>query len=195
MERNNNILQTIGIAGAQRGVGVTHLAIMLSNYIKAKGGQKVCVVEANETGAFIELKNQYAEKVWNIQGVDAFSIAGVTYVIAGKEKLDLVYNQAMDYVVLDFGEMNRYSKDYITCSKKIMVGNLNPWNSSKMLSFMESFIAMGYSGKVKYVSRFGPKEELRQIKASYKHTVKIAPNEPDPFLIHGCYFDFLESLL
>lgn len=198
-EKENTILQTIGITGAQKGVGVTHLSIMLSNYINAKCNKNVSILEMNQTGAFEELKKCYVTKdyIKHEQGYDSFSIAGVTYYYkVGKEMLGIIYNQCKDYLIIDFGKNNEeYTKEFIKCNIKIVVGNLNPWNKSKLIACMESFIVMDYLKKIKYVSRFGGHDDVKQIKNSYKTSIYTAPFEPDPFLIHGGNFDFLDELL
>lgn len=195
--KEDTVFKTIGIAGVQKGAGVTHLCIMLGNYIRAKLNKNVTILEMNQTGAFEELMEYYSGKHKNEQGFDTFSIAEVTYYYkVEKEMLGLIFNLCKDYVIIDFGEIDEEcTKEFLKCNIKIVVGNLNPWNRTKLISYMELFIAKDYLGKIKYVSRFITNDEIRLIKNIYKTNIYAQPFEPDPFLIHGCNFEFLEKLL
>jgi len=197
IEKEDTVLQTIGITGVQRGAGATHLSIMLGNYIRAKLNKNVTILEMNQSCAFEELKDYYAGKQKNEQGFDTFSIAEVTYYNkVEKEILGLIFNLCKGYVIMDFGEIDEEcTKEFLKCNIKIVVGNLNPWNRTKLILLMEFFIARDYLGKIKYVSRFITNDEIRQIKNIYKTNIYAQPFEPDPFLIHGCNFEFLEKLL
>lgn len=197
MEKEGFSLCTIGIMGTQRGVGVTHLAIMLGNYINAKYYKSTAILEINQTGAFEELRKSYVDKCHEHQGFYTFSIAGVTYYYkVKKEMLGMIYSQKLEYLIIDFGEMEiDYTQEFLKCNIKIVVGNLNPWNSSRLIHYMEAFIAMDYMKKIKYVTRFGTYEDIRQINNIYKTSISAAPFEPDPFLIHGGNFEFLDKLL
>lgn len=197
IENEDAILQTIGITGVQKGVGVTHISIMLGNYIRSKHNKNVAILEMNQTGAFEELKEYYSNRHKNEQRFDTFSVAEVTYYNkVEKEMLGMIYNRCKDYVILDFGEIKEECiKEFLKCNIKIVVGNLNPWNRTKLVSYMEYFIARDFLGKIKYISRFITNDEIRHIKNIYKTNIYALPFEPDPFLIHGCNFEFLEKLL
>jgi hypothetical protein len=197
MEKEGFALNTIGIMGTQRGVGVTHLAIMLGNYINAKLNKSVAILELNHTLAFEELRGGYVDKHQENHGFSSFSISGVTYYHeVEKDLLGMIYSQKLDYLVIDYGETEiGHTQEFLKCNIKIVVGNLNPWNSSRLVWYMESFIAMDYMEKIKYVTKFGTYGDVRQIRNIYKTNISAAPFEPDPFLIHGCNFEFLDKLL
>lgn len=197
IENEDTAIKTIGITGVQKGAGVTHLSIMLGNYIRAKLNKNVTILEMNQSAAFKELKEYYLAKHKHEQEYDTFSISEVTYYYkVEKEMLGMIFNLCRDYVIIDFGEINEEcTKEFLKCNIKIVVGNLNPWNRTKLISYMEFFISRDYLGKIKYVSRFITKDEIRHIKNIYKTNIYAQPFEPDPFLIHGCNFEFLENLL
>lgn len=196
-QQGYSMLQTIGIMGVNNGNGVTHLAIMIGNYITAKQHKKTAIIEMNHTGAFIELKDSYGEKINNNQGLHCYKISGVTYYYdIESDMLGEVYNKDFEYIIIDMGIYNeKQTEEFLKCNGKIIIGNLNPWKNKSFIRIIENFIARGNFEKVKYLVQFGTNNDIHQIESAYKLYICAIPFEPDPFLIHGCNFEFLEELL
>jgi hypothetical protein len=189
------LLQTIGIVGTERGNGVTHLAIMLGNYITAKLHKNTAILEMNPTNAFAELKESYGNQTNKNQELDYFEISKVTYYCnVRKAMFGRIFSKDYDYIIMDMGT-DRHLEEFMKCNVRIVIGSLNPWKNKKFICCIENDIAQGYLGKIKYVVPFSSYEEIRQIKNAYKSSIHITPFEPDPFLIHGCNLEFLNQLL
>jgi hypothetical protein len=193
----HSVLQTIGIMGIDAGNGVTHLAIMMGNYITAKLHKNTGILEMNNTGAFLELKESYGENTNKNQEDNHFKIADVTYYYGiGNNRIGEVYSKGYEYIIIDMGTYNeKKTEEFLKCSIKILIGNLNPWNNKKFISTIESFIAHGKVEKMKYLVQFKEDDMMHQFEKVYQINMYIMPYEPDPFLIHGCNFGFLEHLL
>lgn len=194
-QKGRFLLQTIGIVGTERGNGVTHLAIMLGNYITAKLHKNVAILEMNSTDSFSELM-EMSEKERNKKPEFVnFEISKVTYYCNVQEDmLGKIFSKEYEYIIMDMG-MDRHLEEFLKCNIRIVIGNLNPWKSKKFIDSIENDITQGYLGKIKYVVHFGTYDEIRQIEHAYRISVYITPFEPDPFLIHGCNLEFLNQLL
>lgn len=191
------MLQTIGILGVENKVGVTHLAIMLGNYMNAKLHKNTAILEVNQTGAFFELSTNYASSNMKKNDFKSFIISGVTYYYGiNIEMIGKVFSRDHDCIIIDFGAKNtRKTEEFLKCNIQLVVGNLNPWNSQRMIQCIEDFVIREQIDKIKYIIQFGSKEEIHQIKNAYEISIFATPFEPDPFLIHGYNFGFLDTLL
>ena len=49
--RKNNTMEVIGVIGTEKGVGATHLSLMLGVFLSIVKGYKVAVVELNRPGS------------------------------------------------------------------------------------------------------------------------------------------------
>lgn len=196
-QQGHSALQTIGIMGIDRGNGVTHLSIMMGNYITAKLHKNTAILEMNKSSAFLELKDSYGENINKNQEEKHFKIANVTYYYdMQKDKIGEVYSKGYEYIIIDMGTYNeKKTEEFLKCNIKILIGNLDPWNNKKFICTIESFIAHGKIEKIKYLVQFKEDDMMHQFEKVYQISMYAIPYEPDPFLIHGCNFEFLEHLL
>ena len=183
--------------GTNRGNGVTHLAIMLGNYVTAKLHKRTAILESNNVGAFLELKESYEEKAISNQESNYFKISGVTYYYdVRSDCVGELYSKDYEYIILDMGIFNeKQIEDFLKCNIKIMIGSFNPWKNKAFIRAVEKCVAYGGNKTVKYLIQFGNDEDVHQIEKVYQVSICATPFEPDPFLIHGCNFEFLEHLL
>jgi hypothetical protein len=197
MQQGESTLQTIGIMGTETGCGVTHLSIMLGNYITAKLHKNIAIIEMNSTGAFLELKDSYVNNTNKYQEFNNFEISQVTYYYnVPWDKVGKIYSKDYKYIIMDMGTDNlNQAEEFLKCNIKIIIGNLTPWSNKKFIQIIENFIIQDNIKKIKFLVQFGACDVKLQIKEIYNINLLTITFEPDPFLIHGCNFDFLENLL
>ncbi|MFA9377054.1 MAG: hypothetical protein ACERKZ_09925 [Lachnotalea sp.] len=197
VQQGHSMLQTIGIRGTDSGNGVTHLAIMLGNYLTAKLHKNTAILEMNHTNSFLELKESYVDNIKKNQGLNYFEISRVTYYYnIQSDKVGEIYSKEHEYIIIDMGNDNlKQINEFLKCNIKIVIGNLNPWKNKKFIHIIENYIACDNLEKVKYLVQFGLHDDVHQIENDYKICIYATPFEPDPFLIHGCNFEFFENLL
>lgn len=183
--------------GINRGSGVTHLAIMLGNYVTAKLRRKTAILERNNTESFLELKESYEENANSNQELSYFKISGVTYYYdVRSDRVGELYSKDYEYIILDMGIYNeKQIEEFLKCNIKIIIGSFNPWKNKAFIHAIEKCIAYGGTETVKYLMQFGNDNDVHQIEKVYQISICATPFEPDPFLIHGCNFEFLEHLL
>ncbi len=190
-------LQTIGIMGVDRGNGVTHLAIMMGNYLTAKLHKNTAIIEKNNSEAFSELKDSYGENANENQELNQFKISNVTYYYnIPNNKIGEIFSKNYEYIIIDMGTYKeKETEEFLKCNFMILIGTLDPWKNRKLIHSIERFLAYGNIEKIKYLVQSGTTDRVRQIKNVYQISMYAVPYEPDPFLIHGCNFEFLDQLL
>ncbi|OYO96124.1 hypothetical protein CG709_12135, partial [Lachnotalea glycerini] len=65
IQKERSLLQTVAILGTEKGNGVTHLAIMLGNYITSKLLKRTAILELNRSRAFLQLQESYGKNIKN----------------------------------------------------------------------------------------------------------------------------------
>lgn len=123
----------IGIAGAGRGTGVTHLTLMTANYLQSACGKKTAVLERNGHGDFCRFgkmcTGQKKEKdCYRIQEVDYYPKAG-----AGS--LMECINAGYQWVLIDYGTIEEIS--YVELMQCGIVWILMSFSEWQMEAFWE----------------------------------------------------------
>ncbi len=114
----------IGIAGAKRGVGVTHISVLLGEYLEIEKGAKTAILEWNSHGDF-----EWMEAACSGKGEKVFSYRGVDYFGRVEEnQLEDILAKGYSYIIFDLGEIKqKHKKIWEMCHKKVLVGNPALW--------------------------------------------------------------------
>ena len=107
--RENSLpCETIGVAGAGRGVGVTHFCVMAANYLTAVAGYETAVLEWNRSGDFGRME---LACTGGVQGRRRFQVLGTDYYKgAGAGELALCLDRYRR-ILIDFGELRDGVRD------------------------------------------------------------------------------------
>lgn len=121
----------IGIAGTNRGAGVTHYAISLASTLK-KNKCRVAVMEMNDHDDFIGLGTEVgAIKDEDFDG-DYFSYRGIDFFIKPEKMANIMFalNQSgVEYLICDYG--TDFCDDYFKCDSVVLVMSSAPWVRSR----------------------------------------------------------------
>ena len=103
--RKDNKTEVIGIVGVGRGVGTTHLGLLLANYLQGVWGRKTAVLEWNNHGDFSRFRKQCTgqmevKECFRIQKVDYYSQAESSQLMRCMET-------GYQEVVIDFGNLQK----------------------------------------------------------------------------------------
>lgn len=175
----------IGIAGAGRGTGVTHLGIWTANYLTSFLQHKNAVIEWNRHGDFERLKRTFLpEKGKELpETKGAFQLLNVDYYGQGDSHV-LAYCMERDYdeILLDFGEMREEIRtDWLRCETKILTVSLADW---KLESFLEFLIRQEMPGKGwKIMTAFGSETTRKEIERQFRISIEKIPLSEDAFLV------------
>lgn len=178
----NTEMKTIGIAGAGKGVGTTHLCITLAGRLKA-AGNKVAVLEDNRSGDFAEI----AENM-NIQiRGDGFVYKGIDYyVYHNPRNLMAIKYENYDYLIVDYGNYADCDKDFFAMNTtNIIVASSRYWNFSNLIINVFNIEKNDVFEKYNYIFPFAKnndnlQKEISDAMDSISHLYFTSYNE-DPF--------------
>lgn len=150
----------IGIAGTESGVGTTHFAIMLAEFLTDIRGEKTALLELNQKRDF-----QKIQKLIKEEEQDFFSIQEVTYFKEVKEeKLVYLFNMDYHYFILDFGkDLEQYKNEFLRCDKKMIIGSLIEWKRNSLFCFIEKYQNIFGNEDWNYFITFGQKKEIKEV--------------------------------
>jgi len=126
--KKNTRTYVIGVYGLHRYAGVTHLAILLAQYISNVRGRKVEVIEASGKEDMGCLAARYKiNRSRNKSNI--FTCRNITFMEhATTEELAMQQNLEYEFRILDLGSNYRKAiNELMRCDLKIVVGNGAPW--------------------------------------------------------------------
>ena len=183
--------RTIGLVGCGRGVGTSHLAISLANYLTGVKRKKTAILEWNGHGDFSRIERfagkhsgrQKAMQQETDPGRNVFCLMDVDYYkMADPSVLAFCLGQDYRYVILDHGEASQSSLcECVRCDLKILVGSLNEWKAEAFLEILEQAGNMDKSWKLAVMS--GGEETRREVERLFRCRLQKIPASVDaPFL-------------
>ena len=190
----NARIRTIGIAGCGRGVGTSHLAISMANYLMGVKRKKTAVLEWNDHGDFARIE-RFAGKSGNRQERqrykmeqeenrrNVFSIMEVDYYKqADPSILSYCLGRDYRYLILDYGEAAQNSlNECARCDLKVLVGSLSEWRTEAFLEILEQTENRDKSWKLTVVS--GGEENRKEIEKRFACRLYRIPTSVDAFRI------------
>ncbi len=115
-------VKTIGLFGSTNGVGTTHIAILLADFIARKTGKKTAYVEFNDSGDCEKLKTVRKEISNNPE-----LIPGVS-----ESKYTELLNEGYEVFVIDFGsDAHESFSELLRCDVKCIIGILSDIKSEQ----------------------------------------------------------------
>lgn len=192
--------QTIGIIGAGRHTGVTHLCVWLANYLTSAGHLKTAVLEWNDHGDFDEIralctdgKNNDSNK--EINSKMSFQLLNVDYYPRADADVWIdCLNYGYQRIIIDFGEVtpdNLY--DCVRCDQAIMVGSLTEWQLKSFLENLKMDERPGIGWR--YTAAFGSEESRKTLQRRFRQTIDRIPISVDAFTISRADLNFFKVLI
>lgn len=193
---------TVGITGTQTQVGVTHLAIMLANYLSSKERCRVAVVDFSKKQSLLLLQEIYEEcdmrQKTEVCFDNTFCIHGVDYFSRATQRdIANILQLGYEYVVMDFGGLNWENSEYeiLRCHKRILVGSCCEWQQKAFFQVMDNLRMSQDNGKWCYAAFLGIQEIRHKLEKLYRIHIHKIPYEEDPFCLSRNHFDSLRIML
>lgn len=179
--------KTIGIMGSDRGVGVTHLALAIANFISIETGEKVILADLSGTK---ELKRIKTAKDGTLYGAAYFP--DVT-----NEQIPRLMNESYDYLVFDFGsDREKNFREFLRCERKIVTGSFSLWKRQAYDDFMQYAKYEKSYMEWDYCALFGiKKEDKKNFKKLYGVPVREVPFFSNPYELEKEEFLFLQEFI
>lgn len=116
----------------ERGLGTTHIALTLANYLCSKVGMKTAYIEFNTTNQISALCKTQGTQVFSYKGIDFFPRVSVTSLLE-------ILNYDYQYFVIDMGVLNTYTiQEFLRCDKQFLVCSPGKWRQSQTKEKIET---------------------------------------------------------
>lgn len=187
--------RTIGIIGAGRHTGATHLAVWLGNYMAGVRREKTAVLEWNAHEDFQRLKHFCLQKPGNCPEPRFFRILEADYYAnAGAKELADCMNQDYRRILIDFGEITGENIfECARCDRKVIVGAFSEWQAEAFLELVRGETRRDKSWK--YVAAFGSDETRKECEKTFRVEILRVPLSVDAFVVTRADMNFFEKLL
>lgn len=154
----------IGIAGAKRSVGTTHVCILLAEYLQMEMGANTAILEYSRHGDFQKLKE-----------AKGFSMKNIAYFEdAAKENIKMLLLEGYSYLILDLGEKLMGNSEILSlCHIKILVSTLSPWRREEFLKIGQSLV--NHKKEWLFLSNMGDEKVRKQYERLLNTPVKKLP--------------------
>lgn len=196
-QRNIQGKLLIGIIGTHIGVGSTHFAILLSNYISECLGKKTAYIECYPQDELRYLEEAYSSKGKATPRDQEFSLYGVDYYKSMHErKIAEVIGYEYDSIILDLGtDLKKVENEFIRCDKKIVISSLTIWKVRKLENFLERTEELREKQELIYGIPFSTGKNARRISKKYKIPAFSIPYEPNPFVISADTIKMFQKII
>jgi hypothetical protein len=183
--------KTLGILGAGRSCGVTHLSVWMSNWLTDVCHEKTAVLEWNGHGDFIKMIHFCLGE----QGdTGCGEILGVNYYPAsGAEELAFCMSHSYRRILIDYGEYTKERlEEWIRCDRRILLGSLSEWQSEQFLELFQMLDKMRQRWSTLVV--FGSEETRRSVEKEMRRTILRVPYSVDAYMVTRTDMAFFEKL-
>lgn len=189
--------RTIGVIGAGRSTGVTHLSVWMANYLTGVRRERTAVVEWNRHGDFARLGRACgaAKAAKPEQEADFFRVLDAEYFPdAGPEELAQCLNGDYRRIIVDYGESTSEQRlECARCDRKIVVGALSEWQAGAFLDEVKKKAERDQSWS--YAAAFGSEEARKQLEKTFRVDCLRIPSSVDAFAVTRADMGFFERLL
>lgn len=187
--KTGNVLK-VGVMGTARGVGTTHLAVMLANYYANGCGRRTCLIELSGHKDYMKICDGANIEVSDIRH---FSYKGIDFHVCDGTK-NIANYMAGEYevVVIDMAsEKEETIEELKRCDVRLVTGTTDVWKLGRLkrlLSELENI-------RVRLCMFMGNPKEMRKLQKEYNVGVFQVPAEADPFVIQSKTMYILKGFL
>ena len=184
--------QIIGIVGSGRGVGVTHLCVLMANYLHSGCGRRTAVLEWNGHGDFARFGAVCTEAghlldCYRIQGVDF-------YQRSSSRTLARCIQDCYEIIVIDFGSLQEQDDaELLRCHKVYLLVSFSEWQDGAFgncAAWKERAVREGWQ----CLASFGSEESRLYWNKRHKPTVHRIPFSADAFTVTKEVMDWMKQI-
>lgn len=183
--------QTIGVCGMEHGIGTTHFALALSNFLCNKLKKRTAYVEMNDTRQIISLVKD--------ESLTSFSYLDIQfYPSAIQSDLPYIFNGHPMYIVMDLGILSSDNYwDFYRCDIKFIIGSFSPWKVDRFHALLESIILQKNTEQehIMILGNPGIKEISQRFQRKYHLPSFVIPYLPNPFQLTTANCTFFQDVM
>lgn len=183
------------VAGAEKGVGSTHFAIILANYYAEILGQKTAIIDLNKDKDYTFLEEICVPDKSDM--CSSYKIKKVNYYSGvSKERMADVFRENYKCIILDVGaNYEQFQNEISMCDKRFFIGAVNPWRVQNYINALDKKFIISNRFKWKYLYAHGDEESADYIDKVCKSRLEHIPYIPDPFRINGKQLSIIEKII
>jgi hypothetical protein len=183
--------QTIAVCGMEHGIGTTHFALSLSNFLCSKFRKRTAYVELNRSNQIHALADDRDAEMFRFMDI-------VCYPRAIAEDLPRILAERYTYVILDLGVLaSETNRDFYRCDLKFIIGSVSPWKSDRFLEVLESLLYHTNVSQehILIMGNLGSKENLKAFERLSRLSVCAIPVLQNPFQLTTANCTFFQEML
>lgn len=185
----------IGIGGMQKGLGMTHTALMISTHLADIKREKTAYVELSQKNQIITLKDTFA---WSQRSETSLTHRNLTlYYNAGLPMLLQILQEDYQNLVLDFGTeaLEQYKEELFHCDLKLMLLSNAIWKKQEVKNFL-SRVSNIYGAKDwDFLFPCISMEDKRELTKLFGIHTDVIPYLENPFQISTSCVKVLDHIL
>ena len=118
--------EVIGIVGSKSGMGCTHIACGIANYLFSVEKREVLYLEVGQTSQLYDMVQQHFTIY---EGSVVYSYKGVRYLLsANLPEAEKIVQRYRGSIIVDFGTFcDAYQNLLVRCNRVLVMGSLLPW--------------------------------------------------------------------
>ena len=190
-EKVQNQCKKIALLGTKNGVGVTHIGILLAEFLSETMGARVAFLEINYYGHIEKIERElwgYSKDVFSYAGVDFYKEIETVKI----ENLQECYQ----YLILDFGIQKKKDEQEIQkCDEKVIIGTLNLWEWQEYMQAVTHFRKLWAKENISYVVTFGNEKLIHRMKKVLKEKVWFLGYQPMETVLSAKIESFFNTLI
>ena len=189
--------RVIGITGAGRGTGVTHLSVLAANYLASFLQRKTAFIEWNDHGDISGMGRILSGHAGDIAWTNGYGyrILEVAFHKHGNPQvLAACMDGSYDDIIIDFGEFRpAVRSEWLRCSVKIVTAALCEW---KLEAFMELLTKEeGRRAGWIYTAAFGSEDIRKEVERQFRIPLVRIPLSVDAFSVDYRTMQWFERIL
>lgn len=181
----------IGVIGTHKGVGVTHISILLANYFSKWMGKQTAYVEYGAQNEIVHLEEEYESNMDR-----HFKLHGVTYYKNVHDKdIGTIMGSNYQCIIVDLGtDFNKGKNEFLRSDKKVIVGSKSQWKKHEIVNFLNGVHEVKERNWT-YILPFAKEKEISALRKEYDEPFYSFPFEPSPFVISAKTVEILQKIL
>lgn len=172
---------------------MTHLCVMMGNYLVSACGRKTAVLEWKGQENFAKIEQACTGRKNKVQ---PFHLLGAAYYGKADETvLTACINLDYQHIIIDFGCIKEENRtEFSRCDRKLLVVSFSEWQMEAFWGFVQEGEAAGKKGWL-YLAAFGSEETRREIIRRLKIPIERIPLSVDAFTVTRELMDWFERIL
>ena len=180
----------IGIAGVERHIGATTLAINLTKYLSELTNIRACYIENNNHESIINLATN--KDAIRSEAMNRISYKGIDLFIKPKNMSDILSNN-YNFYIYDYGAFKEMTDEermsFLTRDLKVFVSGSKQW---ELPNLIDTFEIIGMDINTYLVFNFTKESERENFRNSlggyWKERTTFSEYVPEPFEVKNKYF-------